>query len=444
MGRIVIPYKPRDAFQPLHDSKKRWAVVVAHRRAGKTVACINQLIKEAITSKQLNFRGAYIAPFYKQSKSVAWDYVKHYTRVIDGISVNESELRIDFKNGARIQLFGADNADSLRGLYFDSIICDEYGDWKSTVFQYVVRPALADRQGKAIIIGTPKGRNQFWEVYDRASRSDEWLALKITVDDSGILPESEIKSLKNELSEDAWRQEMECDFDAALPGAIWGRELYQAEQDGRVTGVEYDRYVPVHTAWDLGYSDDTSIIFYQVVLGEVHVIDYYGASGKSIDHYAAHVLSKPYTYGTHYLPHDARAKTLASGGKSVIEMLAEHLSLKKMAITPSLSMQDGIQAVRQMMPRVWFDRERCHDCIEALKQYQREWDDDKKMFRDKPRHDWTSHAADAFRYTAINWREEAKPEDLEDKPIVGLHVGETEVTLNDLWTSKTPTTQRRI
>jgi phage terminase large subunit len=443
MARIEIPYKPRDAFQPLHQSNRRWAVVVAHRRAGKTVACVNQLIKEALTTRRKDFRGAYIAPFYKQSKSVAWDYFKQFTRVISGIVINESELRIDFKNGARIQLFGADNADSLRGLYFDSIICDEYGDWKSTVFQYVVRPALADRQGKAVIIGTPKGRNQFWEVYDRACHSDDWLALKITVDESGILPQSEVNALKNELSEDAWRQEMECDFDAALPGAIWGRELYQAEQDGRITGVEYDGFADVYTAWDLGYSDDTAIWFYQVIHGEVHFIDFYAASGKSIEHYAAQVLSRPYRYKTHFLPHDARAKTLASGGKSVIEMLAEHLSITKMAITPSLSMQDGIQAVRMMMPRAWFDKERCYDGIEALKQYQREWDEDKKMFRDKPRHDWTSHAADSMRYAAINWKEEVKPV-VEDKPIRGIMVGQTDVTLNELWASQPKQKTKRI
>ena len=444
MARIEIQYKPREAFMPLHNSDKRWRVVVAHRRAGKTVACVNNLIRDAVRAKTNDFRGAYIAPFYKQAKSVAWDYFKYFTRVIDGITVNESELRIDFRNGARIQLYGADNADALRGLYLDSIVCDEYGDWRSNVFQYVIRPALADRQGKAIIIGTPKGRNQFWEVYDRATKNDEWLALKVSADTSGILPKSEMDSLMQELSEDAWRQEMLCDFDAAIPGAIWGRELYQAEQEGRITGVEYDRYTDVFTAWDLGYSDDTSIWFYQVVHGEVHLIDYYAASGKSIDHYAANVLSKPYKYKTHYLPHDARAKTLASGGKSVIEMLAEHLDIRKMAITPSLSMQDGIQAARQMMPRVWFDRERCSEGLEALKQYQREWDEDKKQFRDKPRHDWTSHASDAFRYVAINWREEVKPEELEDKPIRGLHVGQTEVTLNELWATQPTKQPKRI
>ena len=438
-----LDYKPRDAFLPLHDGNKRWSVVVAHRRAGKTVACINHLIREAVESDKEDFRAAYIAPFYKQAKSVAWDYFKYYTKVIDDVTINESELRIDFRNGSRIQLFGADNADALRGLFFDYIVADEYGDWKPSVWQYVIRPALADRQGKAIIIGTPKGRNQFYETYKRATESEDWLALKVIASESGILPKSELDSLRAELTEDAWRQEMDCDFDAAIPGAIWGRELYQAEQDGRITHVSYDDFVPVHTCWDLGYSDDTAVWFYQVIRGEIHVIDYYGASGKSIEHYAAVILGKPYKYGTHHLPHDARAKTLASGGKSVIEQLAEHLDWKHLAITPNLSIQDGIQAARLMFPRVWIDRHNCEEGLEALKQYQREWDDDKKQFKDKPRHDWTSHASDAFRYLAVCWREEYK-ETLEDKPIKGITVGENEVTLNELWATVPKQTNKRI
>ena len=164
MNKTPLPYRPRSAFMPLHNGDKRWSVVVAHRRAGKTVACINHLIREALRTTRHDFRAAYIAPFYKQAKSVAWDYFKYYTKVIKGIQVNESEMRIDFANGSRIQLFGADNADALRGLFFDYIVADEYGDWKPSVWQYVIRPALADRQGKAIIIGTPKGRNQFYET----------------------------------------------------------------------------------------------------------------------------------------------------------------------------------------------------------------------------------------------------------------------------------------
>ena len=163
--KVVIPYKPRDVFRPLHARKERWAVVVAHRRAGKSVACINELIKCACMDASGDGRYAYICPHYSQAKQVIWDYCKTFTKPIPNIKVNESELRLDFPNGARIQLFGADNPDRLRGLYFDGIIADEYGDWKSTVWPYVIRPALADRKGWAIIIGTPKGKNSFYERF---------------------------------------------------------------------------------------------------------------------------------------------------------------------------------------------------------------------------------------------------------------------------------------
>lgn len=431
MAVITIPYKPRQAFAPLHGSDKRWAVIVAHRRAGKTVACVNHLIREALTSKRADFRGAYVAPFYRQAKSVAWDYIKRYTSVIPRVEVNESELRIDLPNGARIQLYGADNADSLRGLYFDFVIADEFGDWKPSVWNYVIRPALADRQGKAIIIGTPKGRNQFYDAYRRAQDDAQSLALMVTASNSGILPQSELDALRSELSEDAWRQEMDCDFDAAIPGAIYGREMYQAEQSGRICAVPYQPDLPVHTAWDLGYSDDTAIWFYQVAGNEVHVIDYYAQSGRDIAHYANEIIARPYRYGTHHLPHDARAKTLASGGKSIIEQLAEHLGIKNMAITPHLDLQDGIQAARKMFPRVWIDAEKCADGIEALKQYQREWDDDKKTFKDKPRHDWTSHASDGFRYLAVCWQKET-PKPADPEQMRGILVGMPSITVDEL------------
>jgi hypothetical protein len=398
---------------PLHRRRKRWAVVVAHRRAGKTVACVNELIKAAVTFERSDGRFAYVAPFYKQAKSVAWDYLKRFVAPIPGVEVNESELRVDFPNGSRIQLFGADKADALRGLYFDGLVADEYGDWKPSVWQYVIRPALADRQGWAIIIGTPKGRNEFYERVKHAEVSDDWLLMIIRAADSGILPQSEMDAMKLEMTEDAWRQEMECDFDAALPGAFYGKEMWQADQDGRITSVEHDPAVPVHTAWDLGWSDDTSIWWYQVIRGEIHVLEYYGASGLQMDDYFAEVKRRPYTYGLHWLPHDAKAKTLASGGKSIQEMAWKALGINAVRIVPDLSVQDGIQAARSMLKNCWFDAMKTAEGVESLKQYQREYDEDKKAFREKPRHDWTSHAADAFRMLAIAWREEHKPSEPE-------------------------------
>lgn len=405
MTHIIIPYKPRDAFRPLHRRKQRWAVVVAHRRAGKTVACVNELIKAALQDQRKGQLYAYVAPFYAQAKSVAWDYLKHFSAVIPDIRVNESELRIDYPNGNRIQLFGADNADRMRGLAFSGLVADEYGDWKPTVWSYVVRPALADRQGWGVVIGTPKGRNQFWEIHQHAQVNEDWLSLTIKASESGLLPQSELDALRIEMTEDAWRQEMECDFDAALPGAIYGKELWTLEQQGRIKPDLYDPALKTHAVLDLGFTDDTAIWWFQVGK-ELRLVDCYSTHGQPISHYHEVMKSKPYNYGEWlWLPHDARAKSLQTGRS--IEEQFRGLNWKT-RIVPELGLIDGIQAARLSLSDAYFD-DKCRDGIEALKQYQREYDEDKRTFRDKPRHDWTSHYADAFRYACLVWREEMKP-----------------------------------
>ncbi len=402
---ITIPYTPRNAFKPLHRKKQRWAVVVAHRRAGKTVSCINELIKAALTFNGNDGRFAYVAPFYSQAKAVAWDYLKRYSSPIPHISINESELRVTYPNGCSIRLFGADNADALRGLYFDGIVADEYGDWKPSVWGYVIRPALADRQGWAIIIGTPKGRNQFWEIYEHAKVNTDWLALSIKASESGLLPESELEALRIELTEDAWRQEMECDFDAALPGAIFGKEIWLAEQQGRIKDGLYDPNLKTHAVLDLGWSDDTAIWWFQVGK-ELRLVDCYSTHGQPIAHYHDVLKAKPYKYGEWlYLPHDARAKSLQTGRS--IEQQFTALGWKP-RIVPEMGLIDGVQAARLTLADCHFDN-KCVDGLDALKQYQREYDEDKRAFRDRPRHDWTSHYSDAFRYACLVWREEMQP-----------------------------------
>ena len=365
------------------------------------------MIKSALTDTRPDGRYAYVAPFYSQAKSVAWDYLKRFSAVVPGITVNESELRIDYPNGSRVRLFGADNADALRGQFFDGVVADEYGDWKPSVWGYVIRPALADRGGWAIMIGTPKGRNQFWEMHTHASINDDWMCLTIKASESGLLPESELAALQLELTEDAWRQEMECDFDAALPGAIYGKELWQAEQEGRIKQGLYDPALKVHAAMDLGFSDDTAIFWFQVGK-ELRIIDCYSNHGQAIEHYHDVLKAKSYQYGEWlWLPHDARAKSLQTG-----RSIEEQFRLKgwKTRITPELGLIDGIQAARMTLRDCFIDAS-CVSGLDALKQYQREYDEDKKCFRDKPRHDWTSHFADAFRYTCLVWREEMKPKE---------------------------------
>lgn len=442
--RIVIPYRVREPFADFHKRDQRWACLVAHRRAGKTVACINDLIRRAFVDDKVNGRYAYIAPYYSQAKSIAWDYLLRYTEDVR-VNANASELWVELLNGARIRLFGADNPDALRGLYLDGVILDEVADMRPRVWGEIIRPLLADREGWAVFIGTPKGHNFFYEIWKTANASESWFATSIRASTSGLIKAEELKDASQGMTDDQYEQEFECSFEAAILGAYYGKELKILEESGRIAKVAYDRSLPVFTAWDLGYHDDTAIFFYQVTHSEIHVIDYYSGSGLAIEDYAQAVTSKGYKYERHYLPHDARAKTLASGGKSVIEQLANHLGISKLAIVPSLSVQDGIQAARVMMPRVWFDKDNCESAVELLKQYQREWDEDKKAFRDKPRHDNTSHCADAFRMMAVAWREN-KPK-IEEKvdifPVKGQNGRIVTAPLDDLW-KDTPRRNDRI
>jgi hypothetical protein len=385
---------------------------------------------------------AYIAPYRSQAKSVAWDYLKHFAAPVLKSS-NEAELTVELVTGAKIRLFGADNADAMRGLGFSGVFMDEYGDFRPSVWGNVIRPTLSDKQGWAVFAGTPKGKNQFWQIYDQASKSDgEWFCLKLAASESGLLPSTELNAARAQISEDQYLQEYECSFEAAILGAYYGVDLRLAEDEGRITNVGYDPHLPVHTAWDLGYRDDTAIWWYQVVRNEIHLIDFYAISGANIGEIAKIIKEKPYKYGKHNLPHDARAKTLAAQGKSVIEQLAEYLGINNMTIVPDIGVQDGIQAVRQCLPMCWFDKTKCSDGLEALRQYQREYDEDKKAFRSSPRHDWTSHPSDAFRMMAVAWRLEPKVK--APDVVKPLMVGpENTVTLNDMWaTHKTNRSSR--
>jgi hypothetical protein len=372
----------------------------------------------------------YVAPYQNQARRIAWDYFKHYAQPLIK-DANEAQMTLTLVNGAKIGLFGADNADAMRGLGFSGLYLDEYGDFKPSVFGSVLRAALADKGGWCVFAGTPKGRNQFYDIYQTAQRlPDEWFLLRLPASESGLLPQSELNAAKAQLSEDQYLQEFECSFEAAILGAFYGTEMRQAEP--RINErVVFEPGYPVHTAWDLGYRDDTAIWWYQVVGGEVRVIDFFAISGADIRAIAEVVVNKGYTYGKHYLPHDARAKSLQTG-RSIVEQLADHLGIGSLSVVPNIGLQDGIQAVRQMLPRTWFNSVRCGDGIEALRQYQREYDEDKKAFRASPRHDWTSHPADAFRMLAVAWRQEpAAQKPLESKVLI---VGpQNQVTLNDMW-----------
>ena len=399
MEEIEINYKPRKEVEAYHNRKERFAVLVAHRRFGKTVAAINDLIRACFTVQKENVRVAYIAPYLSQAKAVAWDYALEYTRDIPDIKINHSELRIDFSNGSRFRLYGADNYNAMRGLYYDAVVCDEHSDFPLSAWTTVIRPSLADRKGSATFISTPKGRNEFWELYEYAKSNDDWWSGMFKASETNILDPEELKEAKRTMGEDRYEQEFECSFEAAIVGAYYATEMKTALEENRITTVPYDPSVGVVTAWDLGIGDSTSIWFAQYVGQEIRVIDYYENSGVGLDHYAKELSSKNYHYMDHILPHDVQVKELGTG-KSRLETL-HNLGIQDVTIAPKLGIEDGIQAARSMLNKCWFDEEKCNRGIEALRQYRREFDEKNKTWRGRPLHDWTSHGADAWRYLAV-------------------------------------------
>ena len=400
MGKreLIIPYAPRAPQLQIHDAldANRFAVVVAHRRMGKTVAALNHLIRDAVQNKKENPRYAYIAPTYGQAKRVAWDYLVKYTEPLGGTN-NISELRVDFW-GRRIQLFGSDNPETLRGQYFDGVILDEIGDQNPKIWTDIVRPALADRKGWCLFIGTPKGHNHFKELRDRAEKEEGWGLLEFKASETGVVDDTELKAAKNEMGEDKYRQEFECSFDAAVEGSYYGQILNELEDKKHMQEIPHEEISRTFTAWDLGMGDSTSIWVAQLVGTEIRLIDYYENHGVGLDHYVKWIKDNDYLKAEHILPHDVRVRELGTG-KSRMEMLEE--SGLEVKIAPRMGLDDGIQAVRRLLPRCWFNVPKVQIGLNCLRNYRRDYDEKRKIFYERPLHDWSSHGSDAFRYLAI-------------------------------------------
>ncbi len=407
MAHIEIPYRPRKHQLLIHNSLKRFNVLVCHRRMGKTVCTINEIIKQALTCTKKNPRFAYIAPTYKQAKGIAWDYVKEYTRSCPQVKWNETELRCDLFNGARIQLHGADKTDSLKGLYFDGVVFDEVAQMKSSIWTETIRPTLVDRKGKAIFIGTPKGHNFFYNLFQKAEPNDDWYSVIYKASETGVIPQDELDAARLVMSEEEYNQEFECSFEAAIVGSYYGKLMAQAERDGRICNVPYDPRLPVNTYWDLGVHDSTSIWFVQTLRsGEIRVIDYLENSGEGLQFYINELREKPYVYDPegHFAPHDIQVREFSSGVSRYDTAAQLGIRFNIIQSKPG-AVQEGINATRMILPRCWFDQTNCERGIEALKQYKKVWDEKNGVFKPKPLHDWTSHAADAFRGFAISHRD---------------------------------------
>ena len=411
MGEIVIPYKPREQQLRIHQlvDDKRFTVVVAHRRMGKTVSAINHLIKAAILNDKESPRYAYIAPTYGQAKRVAWDYLVKYAMPMGGTE-NISELRVDFW-GRRIQLYVSDNPESLRGQYFDGVILDEIGDQNPKIWTDIVRPALADRLGWCLFIGTPKGHNHFKDLRDRAEKEADWGLLEFKASQTGVIAQSELDAAKDEMGEDKYLQEFECSFNAAVEGSYYGQLLNELEAKNHIQEIPRDDICRTVTAWDLGMGDSTAIWVAQLAGSEVRLIDYYENNGVGLDKYVHWLRDNDYDKAEHILPHDVQVRELGSG-KSRLEMLQEAgLNIR---VANRMSVDDGIQAVRRLLPRCWFNVPAVNIGLDCLRNYRREYDEKRKVFYDRPLHDWSSHGSDAFRYLAIGLNESSSSW---DKPL---------------------------
>lgn len=318
---------------------------------------------------------------------------------------NEADLRIDFFNGARIKLYGSDNPDSIRWVFFHGVVFDEYSQQPVNVWTEIVRPAISDYKWWVIWIGTPKGRNSFYELYKKAIKDPLWFWYLLKASESGIIDPEELQDAKDNMSEDEYNQEFEASFEAAIRWAYYTKELSIIRESWRITKNVFDKNLRVFTFWDLGISDYTSIIFGQFYNGTARIIDYYTANWYDLAHYANMLRDKNktlwYNFAEHWLPHDAKVRDLSSGMSREDLLLGMGLRIK---ITPNIWIKDWIEAARVMTKSLWFDESTTKELIDSLWQYTQEWDMSKGMFKDKPKHDKHSHAADAFRYMGVLYK----------------------------------------
>jgi hypothetical protein len=406
---IEIDYEPRVGQQELHDlmDQYRFGVTVAHRRFGKSVCKLNELQKRALTTDKERYRGSYVAPFYSMAKQIMWDYAKHYSSVVPGVKHNEAELRVDFPNGARIRLFGADKPGTLKGIYHDDVILDEFDQMKMEVWTQSIRPAIADREGNAYFIGTFEYTNgPLGQIYDLALAERNWFARIYKASETKVLPQQELDDAKKVMSAEAYAREFECSRAMAVVGSIYGRWIDEAEADGRICQVPYEPNVGVTTAWDLGMGDSTAIWFAQVVGREVRLIDYYENQGEDLEFYIQKLKEKPYTYMDHIGPHDLGVRDYTgSNGRTRLE-IARGLGIN-FRVLPRVSQQlrrehdERIDIARRMLPKCVFDVMKTKPGVDALRSYRRTQNAVTGEFNSIPHHDWAAHGSDAFGYLAM-------------------------------------------
>jgi phage terminase large subunit len=415
-NKIRLPhnFEPRDYQIPLlsaldHGYKR--AVAIWHRRAGKDLVMLNYICKSMYERVGTYY---YFFPTYRQAKKVIWNgmtrdgfkFIDYFPKQLRK-RTNDSEMLIEMENGSIFQLIGTDNIDAVMGANPVGCVFSEWSLQNPAAWDYT-RPILAENDGWGAFIYTPRGKNHGHTLLETArAYPDTWYSEVLTVEDTkainpDVLNQEYDEIVRKDGNDSLYRQEYMCDFEVPIQGAYYAAQLLLAEQEGRITGVPYDHNVPVHTAWDLGMDDSMSIWFFQIANQEVHFINYYESSGEGINYYIKYLQDKGYIYGRHFAPHDIAVRELGTG-KSRLEV-ARSLGIN-FEVGKKLSVEDGIQAVRNVLPRCWFDKEKCDRGISALRSYHKEWDEDNQVFKQRPEHDWSSHGSDSFRCFAVGYRE---------------------------------------
>lgn len=413
MPEIIIPhnYTPREYQEPLFkafDNGIKRGVVVWHRRSGKDKTLLNFAIK-----KMFERVGAYyyFFPTYAQGKKILWDgvdrdgfkFLSHFPSEII-TSKNDSEMKIKVKNDSLFQVIGTDNINSIVGTNPIGCVFSEYSLQNPAAWEFV-RPILRENGGWVIFNYTPRGRNHGKILYDMAKKNKDWFCQLLTVDDTRrpdgtpVISPGDIQAERNEgMDEDLIQQEFFCSFDAAIQGAYYSRQLKEAQEQGRIGSIPWESELPVDTWWDLGIGDSTAIWFSQSIGEEIRLIDYYEASGLGLTDYIAFLKTKPYTYGEHFAPHDISIREFSTGKARIDFAREKGIDFR---VVQKLDIDDGIDAARRIFHKCWFDEVKCEQGLNALTNYHKEYDDKRKEYKNKPYHDWSSHAADAFRYFAV-------------------------------------------
>jgi len=358
------------------------------------------VIKRAFQEKGLYF---YFLPEYTQARKILWDGINNsgfkfldYCPDVLCKSKNSVEMKVELTNGSIIQLIGTDRYDAIRGTNPRGCVFSEYA-FQNPMAWEVVKPILRVNDGWAVFNSTPNGKNHFYDLWEMAKDNEEWFCEKLTIKDTLVLSEDDMASERKEgMTEEMIQQEYYCSFDIGALGAYYSVQI-QALGD-RVCAIPIEKARNVDLYLDLGKNDSTTIGFVQVVGKEYRIVDYYENTGEDIEHYAKILQDKGYKYGTMYLPHDAFAKRLESK-KTIAEQFESYgFKIKRVL---DMSINSGIQLVRKIFPQLWFDKENCKQLLRALENYHHEWDSVKKVFKDNPLHDWSSHSADMIRYMAI-------------------------------------------